>query len=110
MTLKNKVLLEGWVSTAAKVFRREKNSGENLPGRFEDWMERECDMKKQTIYNYKNLYKLMRIAPKLMNCRVNMTYFVQPHEIFMNYFGEHDEPWKHNVSCNLYFTEQTMTS
>ena len=67
MTLKNKVLLGNWVSTTAKVFRRVKNIGENLSGRFEDWMERECGLKKQTIYNYKNLYKLMKIAPKLMN-------------------------------------------
>ena len=59
----------------AKVSRREKNMrGWNLPDRFEDWMYKNCSMKKQTIYNYKNLYKLMRIAPKLMNCRVNMTY------------------------------------
>ena len=100
------------MSTAAKVFRREKNRGETLPCRFEDWIEREreCGIKKQTIYNYKNLYKLMKIAPKLMNCRVNMTYFVQHHEILMNYFEEHDEPWKHNVCCNCevcssYFTE-----
>ena len=69
MSLKNKVLLGGWISTAVKVFRREKNrSGENLPGRFQYWMYRECGMKKQLIYNYKNLYKLMIIAPKLMNC------------------------------------------
>ena len=115
MTLKNKVLLGSWVSTTAKVFRRVKNIGENLPGRFEDWMERECGIKKQTIYNYKNLYKLMKIALKLMNCRVNMAYFVQYHEILMNYFEEHGEPWKHNVycnceACNSYFTGQTMTS
>ena len=33
MSLKNKVLLSGWISTAAKVFRRKKNMcGENLPG------------------------------------------------------------------------------
>ena len=51
MTLKNKVLLGNWVSTTAKVFRRVKNIGENLSGRFEDWMERECGLKKQTIYN-----------------------------------------------------------
>ena len=38
---------------------------------FEDWMFRVCGIKKQTIYNYKNLYKLMIIAPKLLNCRVN---------------------------------------
>ena len=60
--LKNKVLLGGWLSTAAKVFRREKNRGKDLPGRFVDWMESECGMKKQTMYNYKNRYKLMKIA------------------------------------------------
>ena len=115
MVLKNKVLLGGWVSTAAKVFRRKKNREENLPGRFEDWMERECGIKQRTIYNYKNLYKLGKIAPKLMNCRVNMAYFIQHHKILINYFEEHDELWKHNVpcdfeACNSYFTEQTMTS
>ena len=37
MSLKNKALLDGWISTAAKVFRREKNiHGENLPCPFED--------------------------------------------------------------------------
>ena len=57
-----------------QMFRRDKNMcGKNLSGRFEDWMFKECQIKKQSIYNYKNLYKLMRIAPKLLNCRVNMT-------------------------------------
>ena len=73
-------------------------------------MERKCNIKKQRIYNYKNLYKLIKIAPKLMNWRVNMTYFVQHHEILMNYHEEHDELWKHNVycnyeACNSYFTQ-----
>ena len=37
----------GWVSTAAKVFRRDKNTlGEILSGLFEDWMYRECGIKK----------------------------------------------------------------
>ena len=46
------MLLGGWISAAAKVFRREKNvRGENLPGQFEDWMYKECVLKKQTIYN-----------------------------------------------------------
>ena len=58
----------------------------------------------------------MRIAPKLMNCGVNMTYFVQNHDILVNYFEENeDQSWKHSVSCNCevcnsYFTEQTITS
>ena len=46
-SLKNKTLMGGWVSTAAKVFRRDKNIlGENFPGQFEDWMYRECGIKK----------------------------------------------------------------
>ena len=50
-----------------------------------------------------------------MNCRVNMTYFVQHCNILMNYFEEYDEAWKHNgyyncEACNSHFTEQTMIS
>ena len=113
MSLKNKALSGSWISAAAKVFRREKNiHGENLPGPFEDWMYKECNMKKQTIYNDKNIYKLMRIVPKLMTCRVNMTYFVLNHDILFNYFNEENEEqsWKHSASCdcegcNSYSTE-----
>ena len=115
--LKNKALLGGWISIAAKVFRHEKNiRGENLPDRFEDWSYRERGMKKQMSYNYKNLYRLMKIAPKLMNCRVNMTYFVLYHDIHFNYFSEENEeqPWKHSVPsncevCSSYFAEQIIT-
>ena len=33
MSLRNKALLGGWISTATKVFRHEKDiRGENLPG------------------------------------------------------------------------------
>ena len=118
MSLKNKALLGGWISTAAKVLRREKNiRAENSPGRFKDWMYKECGMKKETTYDYKNLYKFMKIAPKLMNCRVNMTYFVLNHDVFFNYFKDQNEeqPWKHSVPCNCevcnsYFTEQAITS
>ena len=92
MILKNKVLLGGWISMAARVFRSEKNMrGENLLGRFEDWMHKNCGMKKQTTYNYKNLYKLMKMTPRLTNCRVTRTYFVLNHDILFNYFYEENE-------------------
>ena len=114
MSLKNKTLLGGWISTAAKVFRHDKSMGEkNFPGWFEDWLYKEYKIKKQTIYNYRDLYNLMSIAPKLMNCRVIMTHFVKSHEILFNYFEEKEEeiPWKHNVycpcdACILYFSEE----
>ena len=103
----------GWISTAAKVFRRDKNMREkNLPGRFEDWMYREeCGIKKQTIYNHKNLYKLMRLALKLLNCRVNMTFFVKNHDILFSYFEENKEQilWKHNVCCDCEISSSYFT-
>ena len=45
-TLKNKVLFGGWVSTAFKVYRRDKMCGKTLPNRFENWIQREFGIKK----------------------------------------------------------------
>ena len=77
-SLKGRTLMGGWLSTAARIFRRDKNTlRKSFPCKFEDWIYKECSMKKQTIYNYKTLYKLMRLAPKLLNCRVNMTFLLK---------------------------------
>ena len=55
MSFKNKVLLGGWISTGAKIFRRDKNMrGKKLPGRFADWMYRECGIKNKHLLIYKN--------------------------------------------------------
>ena len=117
VSLKNKVLLGFGYQQQQKYLDVTKMCMEkNLPGQFEEWMYRESRIKKQIIFNYKNLYKLMRIALKLMNCRVSMTYLVKNHQILINHFEENKEqPWKHNFSCNCetfnsYFTEQTMRS
>ena len=114
MSLKYNTLLGRWMSMTAKVFRRNKSIGKkNLPGQFEDWLYKECKIKKQTVFSCRNLCKLMSIALKLMTCRGNMTYFVKSHEIVFNYFEENEEqiPWKHNVYCVcdtyiIYFSEK----
>ena len=47
MSLKYNTLLGRWMSMTAKVFRRNKSIGKkNLPGRFEDWLYKECKIKK----------------------------------------------------------------
>ena len=79
-----------------QVFRCDKNMpGKNL---------------QQSIYNYKNLFKLMGITPKVLNCRVNMTYFVKNHDILFNYFQENEEQtsWKHNVYCDCETLTHTL--
>ena len=64
---------------ASKVYRRE-----NLSCRFEDWLYCLGKIKRQASYNYRNLFKLMSVAPKLINCRLNTTYFAKNYEILLN--------------------------
>ena len=110
MSLKNKPLLGERLSFAGKAFRCDTFiKGKDLPQRFDDWIYRECGIKKQIIYNYRNLYKLMSIAPNLFGSRVNMTYFVKNHDILITYFeNEGQIPWKDPIdcechNCNSYF-------
>ena len=95
MGLKNKTLIGGWILITSKVYKCQ-----NLSCRFEDWLHKEYRIKKQTGYNYRNLYKLMTFAPRLINCRVNVTYFFKNHEILFKYFDEETQtPWKHAFFC-----------
>ena len=100
MGLKNRTLIGNWLLMASKVYRRQ-----NLSCRFER-------IKRQTSYSYRNLYQLMSVAAKVLNCRVNTTYFFKNHEILFKYFdGETQTPWKHDVfyctcqDCISYFGE-----
>ena len=82
MSLRNKALFGGWIAVARMVDKRDKHiEGKNLPQRFDYWKEKEFKIKKQTSYDSINLYKLMSVAPKLINCQVNMTCFVKNHDL-----------------------------
>ena len=96
MSLKNTYLFARWILMASKVYRRE-----NLSCRFEYWLYCLGKIKRQASYNYRNLFKLMSVAPKLINCRVNTTYFAKNYEILLKYFNESETqtPWKHVFSC-----------
>ena len=53
----------------------------------------------------------MRVAPKLLNCRVSLIDFVKNYEILLAYFEENEEQisWKHNITCEAcfsYFSEE----
>ena len=95
MSLKNKCLFGGCILMASKVYRKK------LPHSFEDWLYSLCKIKGKVSYNYRNLFKLVSIAPKLINSRVNTTYFVKNHEILLNYFNElaTQKPGNHMSSC-----------
>ena len=99
---KNKPLIGGWLLMAAKRYKRQ-----NLSCLFEDWLYEKCGIKIQIFYNYRNLYTLISLAQKLLNCRVNVTYIFKNHEILFKYFVDKEQtPWKHNIFC----TCETCTS
>ena len=100
MSLRNKALFGGSIIVAMMVYKRDKLiEGDNLPQRFDYWMEKEFKVKKQTIYDYINLYELISVAPKLLNCRVNMTYFIKIHEVLMTNFKNRQMVWKCQHNC-----------
>ena len=112
MNLRNKALFGGWISVARMAYKRDKLiKTKSLLQRFDDWMYKEFGIRKQRIYDYLNLHELMSVPPKLLNCRVNMTYFVKNHEILMTYFKSEEQIlWKHRFNCicndcNSYFSE-----
>ena len=106
MSLKNNTLFGEWLLNACRPYKYIKNDS---PQRFDEWGYKECGIRKQTIYNYINLYKLMHIAPKQCGCQVNMTYFIKNYKSLMTYFqNEGQIPWKHQFdckcgACNSYF-------
>ena len=101
MSLKNKTSFGEWLSLAGETFRRDKFiKGKDLLRRFDDWIYRECGIKKQRIYKNRNLYKLMSFAPKLLDCRVNVIYFVKNYGIHMAHLeNEGQIPWKNSFNC-----------
>ena len=101
MGLRKNALFSGWIAVARMIYKRDKLiEGKNLPQRFDDWMDEEVKIKKQKIYDYLNLYKLMSVALKLLNCRINTTYFVKNREILMTYFKSKEQiVWKQQHDC-----------
>ena len=66
MRVENKSLIGGWLLRTVNIYRLQ-----NL----KTHCTKKCRTKRQTSYNYRNFNKLMSVAPKLMNCRVNVTFF-----------------------------------
>ena len=94
--MKKMKIFGGWILMASKLYRKE-----NLSYWFEDWLYRLSKIKRQAIYNYRNLFKLMSAAPELINCKINAAHLVKSHEILLNYCNELETqtPWKHAFSC-----------
>ena len=100
-TLKNACLFGEWLDVAFELFRYEKYilKGVRLPATFDKWVEKNCDITKSSAHNYRKLAKLIRKAPKLINCRVGIRFFMDKHNLLLTYFKNNESPWVHKHSC-----------
>ena len=73
----------------------------NLHCRFEDWISRERKIKKQAIYDYRNLNLVDEHCSKVVELPGKHDIFVKNYEILFNYFEEKVDliPWKHTFCC-----------
>ena len=69
----------GWISTAPTIFRRDKN----LPGRFDDWMYKEC-------WKTNNL-QVNETWSKVIELYSKHEFFIKKHKILFSYFEENKE-------------------
>ena len=46
----------------------------------------------------------MSVAPKLLNCRVNMSYFAKNYKVLTTYFKSRQMVWKHQHLKIVIFT------
>ena len=63
MSPKKNTYFGEWLSNAGRRYKYIKKK--DSPQRFNKWIYKECEIGRQTIYNYINLYKLMCVAAKL---------------------------------------------
>ena len=99
--LKNAYQFGDWLQMAFKLFRHEKYVVRNprLPATFEKWLKN-INISKKQFYTYKNLRKLIVVAPKLINCRVTVKFLIERYMILIAYFkNNNDDIWSHEVNC-----------
>ena len=99
--LRNAYNFGKWLNVARKVFQREKVlKQKKLQKTFAIYVKEIANISKQTQWNYKQIYKLIEKAPKIMKCQIKYVYLIQKNKILMAYFNTEDSVWKHPRDCD----------
>ena len=100
--LKNSYSFGNWLCAAHEVYRMEKYVLKNkeLPSTFEKWVKRCCGISKTQICNYRNLAKLIQLAPRLIHCRVSLKCLLEKYNLLTIYFKNNKSLWCHHHNCN----------
>ena len=98
--LKNTYTLGSWLILAEKHFKHEKYLKRNpsLPKQFGQWIKT-FGISRQSGDIYKNIFKLINKAPRLINCQISINLLKKNYSLLSEYFETKDSPWKHDRKC-----------
>ena len=101
-SLKNGYLFGRWLCLAFELYKREKYVFKNveLPQTFEKWIVRDFNISKTRSCLYRKLVGLIDTAPKLVHCRVSISFLMGKYNTLHTHFKTIDSVWSHTDTCD----------
>ena len=96
-SIRNAYVIGTWLEAAFTKFDQTKAN--RLSGNFEDWLNVNTDVKKSKANDLRNLDKLAKTIPKILNCNLPITFFTKNFGVLMKHFHGKNEAWNHSFDC-----------
>ena len=83
-SIRNAYVIGTWLEAAFTKFDQTKAN--RLNGNFEDWLNVNTNVKKSKVNDLRNLAKLAKMLPKILNCNLPITFFTKNFGVLMKHF------------------------
>ena len=83
-SIRNAYVIGTWLEAAFTKFDQTKAN--RLSGNFEDWLNVNTNVKKSKANSLRNLAKLAKTIPKILNCNLPVTFFTKNFSVLMKHF------------------------
>ena len=106
-SIRNAYVIGTWLEAAFTKFDQTKAN--RLSGNFEDWLNVNTNVKKSKANDLKNLAKLVKTIPKILNCNLPVTFFTKNFGVLMKHFHGKNEAWNHSFDCQCQLLVNILT-
>ena len=96
-SIRNTYIIGTWLEVAFIKFDQTKAN--RLSGNFKDWLNININVKKSKANDIRNLVKLAKTIPKILNCNLPITFFMENFGVLMKHFHRKNEAWNHSFDC-----------
>ena len=93
----NAYVIGTWLEAAFTKF--EENMANRRGGNFEDWLNVNTHFKKSKANDLRNFAKLAKTIPKILNCKLPLTFFTKNFSVLMKHVQGKNEAWNHSFMC-----------